>query len=149
MALLAISLPIEQTSREMLALFEVIQRELLRSPEDACLVERAAGGEVRLRQSIRVTPRGTAGTFWITLVERLLALRERRARTREHDALSRVLQPGISTLFVVTRDQFTLDRVLALAHAVGGQVLNMKLSRQSEFALSLAGLMPDATRDAA
>ena len=35
-------------------------------------------------------------------------------------------------------------RVLALAHAVGGRAIHMQLSRQSEFALRLAGLMPSA-----
>lgn len=145
MALLAISLPAEQTPRELLALLEVIQRELLSSPEDACLVTRDRG-EVRVRQSVHVTPRGAVGTFWITLVQRLV---DRRDRAASSDALANVLQPGASTLLAVTRNQATFDRVLAVASAVGGHVLHMQLSRQSEFVLSLASLLPGAARDAA
>jgi uncharacterized membrane protein len=147
--LLAISLPADQTAREMLTLLEVAQGELLPSPEDACLVTRDAHGDVRLRQSVYVTPRGAAGTFWNTLVQRLLDLRERRTLSGSTDALVNVLRPSTSTLLVVTRTEVASDRVIALANAVGGHVLHMQLSRQSEFALSLlAGLRP-ATQDAA
>jgi uncharacterized membrane protein len=149
MALLAISLPADQSPREMLALVEVIQRELLPSPEDACLVTRDLRGDVRLRHSIQVTARGAAGTFWITLVQRLLELREGRVGRTSGVRLSNVLRPGRSTLFVITRNQQAFDGVLALARAVGGRVLNLKLSRQSEFALTVLGLMPSATHDAA
>jgi uncharacterized membrane protein len=149
MALLAISLPADQSPREMLALVEVIQRELLPSPEDACLVTRDPHGDVRLRQSVHVTPRGAAGTFWITLVQRMLELREGRVGTARGARLASVLRPGRSTLFVITRSQPAFDGVLALARAVGGRVLHLRLSRQSEFALTVLGLMPSATHDAA
>lgn len=143
MALLAISLPSDQTAREMLALLEVVQRELLPSPDDACLATRDADGDVRVRQSVSVTPRGAGGTFWITLVQRILEIREGRVGARA-DAMANTLRPGSSTLFVITRNQMTLDRVVALANAVGGRVLHMQLSRQTELALSLASLMPSA-----
>lgn len=143
MALLAISLPTDQTAREMIALLEVIQRELLPSPDDACLVTRDAAGEVRVRQSVSVTPRGAGGTFWITLVQRILEIRERQV-DQGADAMRGTLRPGSSTLFVITRNGRTLDRVVALANAIGGRVLHMQLSRQTELALNLASLMPSA-----
>jgi uncharacterized membrane protein len=143
MALLAISLPADQTAREMLALLEVVQRELLPSPDDACLVTRDAHGDIRIRQSISVTPRGAGGTFWITLIQRIVEIRERRVGASAN-AMANTLRPGSSTLFVVTRNQLTLDRVVALTSAVGGRVLHMQLSRQTELALSLASLMPSA-----
>lgn len=145
MALLAISLPVGRPTSESFALLEAIQQELP-SPEDVCLVIRDLGGEVRLQHSVYVTPR-VVGTFWIALVQRLLA-NEQRAEART-DELVRVLRPGTSTLLVVTRTHVMHAELLTLARSVGGHVTNMPLSRQHEFALHLAGLMPNVARPAA
>ena len=143
MALLAISLPADLPTSELLARLELTQRDLP-SPEDACLVLRDLRGEVRVQQSVYVPPRGAAGTFWIALVQRVLALHKRSSA-----AVAHVLQPGTVTLLVVTRTQLVHDRMLALAQTVGEHVLDMPLSRQHEFALHLACLMPNAARSAA
>lgn len=135
MALLAISLPADAPTSARL---ETTQRELP-SPEDACLVTRDLHGDVRVQQSVCVTPRGAVGTFWIALVQR--ALRER--------PTSSTLRPGTVTLLVVTRTQLVHDRILAVARANGEHVLEIPFSPQREFALHLACLMPSAARDAA
>jgi uncharacterized membrane protein len=162
------------TADDALNKLRSLQKEYLIDLEDACVVERVAGGKVHIKQAVNLTALGAArggswGAMWGTLVGLLFmnplaglavgaitgagagavsgSLADFGIRDDFIKSLGDTIPEGTSALFVLFKS-ITEDKVLAEIQQYNPRVLKTSLSNEQEdrlrAALSNVGSQPPA-----